>query len=137
VAAATAQPAVLVIGDISFYHDMNGLLMAKQYGGRINLTIVVINNDGGGIFSFLPQKSEGVANYEALWGTPHGMTFRPVEDLYGVGYTNADSMEAYEAAVSASLRQQGVNVVEVSTNRDENLAAHNRIWAAVAGALRS
>ena len=53
VAAASGAPVVLAIGDISFYHDLNGLLAARQYG--LNLTVVLLNNDGGGIFSFLPQ----------------------------------------------------------------------------------
>jgi 2-succinyl-5-enolpyruvyl-6-hydroxy-3-cyclohexene-1-carboxylate synthase len=116
---------------------MNGLLMAKKYGEQLNLTIVVINNDGGGIFSFLPQKSEGAPNYEDLWGTPHGLSFRSVEDLYGVSYTHAGTAGAYEAAIRSATRREGVDVIEVPTKRDENLALHNRIWAAVAGALRS
>ncbi|MGE0059147.1 MAG: 2-succinyl-5-enolpyruvyl-6-hydroxy-3-cyclohexene-1-carboxylic-acid synthase [Dehalococcoidia bacterium] len=136
VAAATGRPTVLVIGDISFYHDMNGLLMAKQYGDRINLTIVVIHNDGGGIFSFLPQKTEGVANYEALWGTPHGLDFRRTAELYGLDYTRADSPDEYDDALRLSLAQRGVSIIEVRTDRDENLAAHNRIWGRVAEALR-
>jgi 2-succinyl-5-enolpyruvyl-6-hydroxy-3-cyclohexene-1-carboxylate synthase len=136
VAAVTGRPAVLVTGDISFYHDMNGLLMARQYGERMNLTVVIVNNNGGGIFSFLPQKSEGAPNYEALWGTPHGLSFRHTAELYGVNYTCSDSVEAYETALMAGIQHQGVDLIEVSTDRDENLAAHNRTWTAVAEALR-
>ncbi|MGG3094059.1 thiamine pyrophosphate-dependent enzyme, partial [Bacillus safensis] len=65
--AALKQPVTLVIGDLSFYHDMNGLLAAKLMD--IPLTVVLINNDGGGIFSFLPQASDK-PYYEKLFGTP-------------------------------------------------------------------
>jgi 2-succinyl-5-enolpyruvyl-6-hydroxy-3-cyclohexene-1-carboxylate synthase len=56
VSAVLDEPVVLVLGDLSFYHDLNGLLAAKRYG--LNLTVIVINNDGGGIFSFLPQADQ-------------------------------------------------------------------------------
>ncbi|MFG5456508.1 thiamine pyrophosphate-dependent enzyme, partial [Enterococcus faecalis] len=54
--AATKEPVTLVIGDLSFYHDLNGLLVSKTLD--IPLTVVLVNNDGGGIFSFLPQSAE-------------------------------------------------------------------------------
>ncbi len=73
VAAASDKPVVLVIGDISLYHDMNGLLAAKRHG--LSATIVVISNDGGGIFSFLPQAERG-DGFEELFGTPHGLDFK-------------------------------------------------------------
>src|SRR5699024_10477426 len=66
IAAANAKRVTLVIGDLSFYHDLNGLLAAKHY--NIDITIVLINNDGGGIFSFLPQAEEGTY-FEKLFGT--------------------------------------------------------------------
>ena len=72
VSSVSASPCVLVIGDLSLYHDMNGLLAARQHA--LSATIVVLHNDGGGIFSFLPQ-AEAVASFEELFGTPHGLDF--------------------------------------------------------------
>ena len=65
-------PVVAVVGDLSFFHDITGLLMTRN--SEINATIVVVNNDGGGIFSFLPQ-AEHPAHFEKVYGTPHGLTF--------------------------------------------------------------
>ena len=132
-AAAHHGQVTLVIGDLSFYHDMNGLLAAKRFG--INATIVLINNDGGGIFSFLPQHAEEPEHFEALFGTPHGLDFAPVAQIYGVGFQRVTTREEYRAALKASFEAPGVQVIEIKTDRDENLALHERIWAAVAKAV--
>ena len=95
-AAVSDGAVVLVVGDVSFYHDMNGLLAAS--GSDEDVTIVVVNNDGGGIFSFLPQavqvQTAQVAEFEPLFGTPHGLTFEAAASLYGLGYARAESVEA-------------------------------------------
>ncbi len=135
VAAATGKPVVLTIGDLSFYHDMNGLLAARRYGDELNLTIVLINNDGGGIFSFLPQQTEVPDVFEDLFGTPHGLDFRHAAALYGLDYTLAQSPADFDAAVSASVSRRGVSIVEVQTQRDENLSYHGLIWRNVREAL--
>jgi 2-succinyl-5-enolpyruvyl-6-hydroxy-3-cyclohexene-1-carboxylate synthase len=132
-AAVSDRRVVLVIGDLSFYHDMNGLLAAKRFG--LNATIVLVNNDGGGIFSFLPQHDAAPAEFEALWGTPHGLDFAPVAGLYGVGFQRVTTREEYRAAVRASLAAPGVQVIEVRTDREENLALHKEIWRAVEAAV--
>src|SRR5690606_3618190 len=129
------RPLLLLLGDLSFYHDMNGLLAARAYGDRINATIVVINNDGGGIFSFLPQQSEVPDVFEDLFGTPHGLDFRHAAALYGLDYRPVQTPAEYDAAIRASVGRQGVSIVEVRTRRDENLEYHNRIWAGVREAL--
>ncbi|HEY8489662.1 MAG TPA: 2-succinyl-5-enolpyruvyl-6-hydroxy-3-cyclohexene-1-carboxylic-acid synthase, partial [Dehalococcoidia bacterium] len=130
-AAASPGPLLLVLGDLSFYHDMNGLLAAKLHGLRA--TIVVLNNDGGGIFSFLPQAEHG-EHFEELFGTPHGLSFAPVAELYGVGYRRVASWEEFRAAVADGLGSDGVQVVEVPTDRAANVALHRRLFAAVSEA---
>jgi 2-succinyl-5-enolpyruvyl-6-hydroxy-3-cyclohexene-1-carboxylate synthase len=123
---------VLVIGDLSFYHDMNGLLAARRFG--LKATIVLVNNDGGGIFSFLPQNDDP-EHFEALFGTPHGLDFAPVAELYGLGWTRVTTREEYHRALEASFQAPGVQVIEVKTDRAENLKLHQRIWREVAEAL--
>jgi 2-succinyl-5-enolpyruvyl-6-hydroxy-3-cyclohexene-1-carboxylate synthase len=123
---------VLVIGDLSFYHDMNGLLAAKRFG--ISATVVLINNDGGGIFSFLPQHDDQ-EHFEALFGTPHGLDFAPVADLYGVGFQRVTTRQQYRDALAASFAAPGVQVIEIKTDRAENLKLHQRIWRDVADAV--
>ena len=130
--AISEGPAVLVIGDLSFYHDMNGLLAAKRH--NLKATIVLVNNDGGGIFSFLPQ-NEDQEHFETLFGTPHGLDFEPVAQLYGLAWTRVATRDEYRAALQDSFASEGVNVIEVKTDRVENLKLHQRIWAEVAKAV--
>jgi 2-succinyl-5-enolpyruvyl-6-hydroxy-3-cyclohexene-1-carboxylate synthase len=132
-AAALQRPAVLVIGDLSFYHDMNGLLAARQY--RLGLTIVLINNDGGGIFSFLPQADQP-EYFEQLFGTPHGLDFAPAAALYGAQYRRPTSWDEFGASVQAGLASGGLHIVEVRTDRSVNVAQHRALWQRVAEALR-
>jgi 2-succinyl-5-enolpyruvyl-6-hydroxy-3-cyclohexene-1-carboxylate synthase len=129
----SAGPLLLAIGDIAFYHDMNGLLAAKLH--RLNATIVLLNNDGGGIFSFLPQ-SEHPEHFEALFGTPHGLDFRPVAEMYGASYRLTSGVDDFRAAVNAALNEAGLKIIEVRTERERNVELHRDVWRAVAVALR-
>ncbi len=129
--AVLTGPLVLVIGDISFYHDMNGLLAAGRH--NLNATIVLVNNDGGGIFSFLPQ-SEHPAQFEELFGTPHGLDFRAACTLYGIGYERVADRSGFRAAVARSITAPGVQVIEVRTDRAANVALHRAIWREVQAA---
>ena len=97
-AAGSSGPVALVIGDVSFYHDMNGLLAARRHG--LDLLVVVMHNDGGGIFSFLPQAddAEHAEHYELLFGTPHGLDFRPFVEGYGGDFTRVASWAEFGAA---------------------------------------
>ncbi|MFO7270806.1 MAG: 2-succinyl-5-enolpyruvyl-6-hydroxy-3-cyclohexene-1-carboxylic-acid synthase [Sphaerobacter thermophilus] len=131
-AAASDGPLVLAIGDISFYHDMNGLLAAKLHD--LSATIVLFNNDGGGIFSFLPQAAYP-EHFEALFGTPHGLDFRPVADLYGAAYTRIATWDAFREAVAQGVAASGLSIVEVPTDRERNVALHREMWRAVSAAL--
>ncbi len=132
-ASAHAGPLLLAIGDLSFYHDMNGLLAARRHGLRA--TIVLINNDGGGIFSFLPQADQP-EHFELLFGTPHGLDFRHACALYGLDHRLVTDVAAFEAALGESLPRPGVDVIEVRTNRAANVTAHRACWTAVRSAIQ-
>lgn len=125
-------PLVLVIGDLSFFHDMNGLLAAKLH--QLSATIILINNDGGGIFSFLPQ-AQGAENFEALFGTPTGLDFSPAVGMYGGRFVDAATWEQFRAAVQEGMAGQGLTVVQVRTSRQDNVAQHQAVWQAVSRAL--
>ncbi len=133
-AAAGVGPVVLVLGDLAFYHDMNGLLAAKLH--QLEATIVLINNDGGGIFSFLPQAAYP-EHFEALFGTPHGLDFRFAAEMYGASFARAETWDAFRAHVQEGVASAGVSIVEVRTDRDRNVALHREVWAAVEAALRT
>jgi len=132
ISAAEAGPVVLVIGDVAFFHDMNGLLAAKLH--RLNVTIVLINNNGGGIFSFLPQAAYP-DHFEQLYGTPHGLDFAYAAQLYDAEYTLCPDWDTFREATQAGINGQGLHIIEVQTNRDYNVKQHRVIWKKVAEAL--
>ena len=124
---------ILVIGDISFYHDMNGLLAARKHA--LDLLVVLVNNDGGGIFSFLPQAEAVPENFELLFGTPHGLDFRPFVEGYGGSFARVQDWGSFTSAVADGLQRGGLRVIEVPTERAHNVAQHRAVWRAVAEAL--
>src|SRR5437667_3208129 len=112
--AGQHEPTVLVLGDLSFYHDLNGLLAARLY--RLNLTIILINNDGGGIFSFLPQAAYP-EHLEQLFGTPTGLDCRLAVEMYGGRFQRVDNWESFRKAVNQGLHSGGVLVIEMPAGR--------------------
>ncbi len=127
--AVCRDPTVLVIGDLSFYHDMNGLLAAKQY--QLNATIIVVNNNGGGVFSFLPQRQYKEV-FEPFFGTPHGLTFQAAASLYSLDYRKIESWSEFRKEFSQNIGSSGTRIVEVPTDRERNVELHRQIWSAVA-----
>ncbi|HVB62239.1 MAG TPA: 2-succinyl-5-enolpyruvyl-6-hydroxy-3-cyclohexene-1-carboxylic-acid synthase [Ktedonobacteraceae bacterium] len=132
-AAAPEQPTVLVVGDLSFLHDLNGLLAARLH--RLNLTIILVNNDGGGIFSFLPQAAHP-EHFEQLFGTPTGLDVRPAVEMYGGQFQRVESWEQFRGGVRGGIAGTGLHVIEVDTERASNVSMHRQLWQVVTRALR-
>jgi len=132
-AAADDGPVVLLIGDVALAHDIGGLLAASRLG--LALTIVVLNNDGGGIFHFLAVAGETDA-FEEHVATPHGLDFARAATLYGCAYRRPGTLAELRDAVETSIAGDGTTIVEVRTNREENLALHRRVAEAALAALR-
>lgn len=130
--SAAGGKTVLVLGDLSFYHDMNGLLAAKLHG--LDLTIVLVNNDGGGIFSFLPQR-EMDRHFESLFGTPTGLDYGKAAELYGAAYTRAEDWPAFREAFGRAMADGGLHIIELRTDRTCNVEQHRRVWRAVSERL--
>jgi 2-succinyl-5-enolpyruvyl-6-hydroxy-3-cyclohexene-1-carboxylate synthase len=129
--AEPRRPTVLLIGDVAFLHDSNGLLGAAARG--IDLVVVVVDNDGGGIFSFLPQATTVEAGtFEALFGTPHGLDLAELAAAYGAKASRPDDVGS---AVADALAEGGVHVVVSATDRVANVEVHRRLNAAVADAV--
>ncbi len=127
------EQVVLVLGDLSFYHDSNGLLAALLH--HLDLTIILINNDGGGIFSLLPQ-SAYPQHFEELFGTPIGLNFQTMVQTYGGHFAQAENWGEFGEALQSSWRAGGLRVVEVRTNRESNASTHRSLWNDVGQALR-
>jgi 2-succinyl-5-enolpyruvyl-6-hydroxy-3-cyclohexene-1-carboxylate synthase len=130
--AVSPGPLVLVIGDLAFYHDLNGLLAARLH--QLRATIVLINNDGGGIFSFLPQAAHP-DHFEQLFGAPHGLDFRPAAEMYGAAFHRPEAWDEFRGAVKDGLVSNGLTIVEVRTNRESNVTMHRQVWRAAAHRL--
>jgi 2-succinyl-5-enolpyruvyl-6-hydroxy-3-cyclohexene-1-carboxylate synthase len=132
VAAESGQATVLLIGDIALLHDTNGLLNLMQR--KVDLKIVVIDNKGGGIFSFLPQSTTlDPQRFEQLFGTPHDVNIEQLVQAHGLPCTTVKTV----AQLHDSLAQTDTKVIIVNTNRRQNVADHDAVYAAVAKALRA
>jgi len=124
-ASVYADNLFLIIGDLSFFHDLNGLLAAKMH--HLNITIIVINNNGGGIFSFLPQAGSS-KNFENLFGTPIDIEFEYAVKMYGGNYQKVANWDEFQTSITKAVETSGLNVIEVPTNRDINVQTHRSMW---------
>jgi 2-succinyl-5-enolpyruvyl-6-hydroxy-3-cyclohexene-1-carboxylate synthase len=131
-AAADDGPVVLLIGDVALAHDIGGLLAARRLG--LPLTIVLLNNDGGGIFHFLPVAGESDA-FEQHVATPHGLDFSHAAALYGCAFERPRTPAELRAAVERSMNGDATTIIEVRTDRVENLALHRRAAEAALAAI--
>ncbi|SEQ86631.1 2-succinyl-5-enolpyruvyl-6-hydroxy-3-cyclohexene-1-carboxylic-acid synthase [Piscibacillus halophilus] len=124
--AATNTPVTLLIGDVSFLHDYTALFIARQY--QLPLRVLVLNNNGGGIFSFLPQNNEK-KHFENLFGTPFNPPIQTMVEGLGVRYQRASSVQNLKEILSQPV--QYLEVIEVQTDRDDNLIWHRQKWESV------
>lgn len=126
-AAAEGRPVVVLSGDLSLLYDLTALGTAARYG--LPVTVIVINNDGGGIFHFLPQAAFP-EHFERLLGTPHGTDFQASADLFGIEHQLVDDEAVFKRLVGTPADRP--RLIEVRTNRVENVAIHEKAWRAVA-----
>jgi 2-succinyl-5-enolpyruvyl-6-hydroxy-3-cyclohexene-1-carboxylate synthase len=115
--SATTDDLTLVTGDLAYYHDMNGLLALRRCG--VEATVVLVNNDGGGIFHMLPIE-EYDPPFSTQFKTPHGLDFAPTADLYGFDYARAETRDEFREAYEAATRNEGSHVVEVKTDAESS-----------------
>ena len=120
--AANGRPTYLVTGDLSLFHDLNGLAVAKTH--NLNLTIILHNNDGGGIFEYLPQK--GTKHFDYLFSTSQGLDYSGAAKLYGCGYTKISSPDELSSVLANVSQETGVHIVEIPTNREYSRELHKK-----------
>jgi 2-succinyl-5-enolpyruvyl-6-hydroxy-3-cyclohexene-1-carboxylate synthase len=152
VAAAGPGPVVLLVGDVALAHDLGGLLAAKRLPHR--LTIVLLNNDGGGIFDFLPvadtpsaRTAEPVSvdgsgpgdqdTYTRHISTPTGLAFAQAAALYGLEHETVTDVAGFRAALERALSGPCSSMIEAHTERAANVELHRQAWDATAGAIKS
>jgi 2-succinyl-5-enolpyruvyl-6-hydroxy-3-cyclohexene-1-carboxylate synthase len=150
-AAADDGPVVLLIGDVALAHDIGGLLAATRLGSK--LTIVLVNNEGGGIFDFLPVAQAPAARapipetdtartgehdlYTRHIATPTGLDFAKAAELYELGHEPVSDLAGFRAALERALTSPRSILIEVRSEREANVALHRRVWDAVSESLAS
>ncbi len=120
--ATNGKPTYLVTGDLSLFHDLNGLAIAKTH--NLNLTIILHNNDGGGIFEYLPQK--GTKHFDYLFSTSQGLDYSGAAKLYGCGYTKISSPDELSSVLANVSQETGVHIIEIPTNREYSRELHKK-----------
>ena len=120
---AVHKRVTLLIGDLAFYHDMNGLLMAKL--NDIHINVVILNNDGGGIFSYLPQKTAAEQYFERLFGTPTGLNFEYTAMLYDFSFKRLNNITDFSQVSFSTMNSY---IYEILTNREDNLEQHQLLY---------
>ncbi|MFI5053709.1 MAG: 2-succinyl-5-enolpyruvyl-6-hydroxy-3-cyclohexene-1-carboxylic-acid synthase [Acidimicrobiia bacterium] len=133
VAAASDGPTVGLVGDLCFLHDANGLLGATSRD--LDATFVVVDNRGGGIFSFLPQ-SDRADHFERVFATPQDVDLSALARVHGLVVEEVDRAADLVPAVHTAVSGGGVRVVLVRTDRAANVARHREVWTAVAEVVR-
>ena len=120
--ATNGQPTYLVTGDLSLFHDLNGLAVAKTH--NLNLTIILHNNDGGGIFEYLPQK--GTKHFDYLFSTSQGLDYSGAAKLYGCGHTKISSPDELSHVLAKVSTESGVHIIEIPTDREYSCQLHRK-----------
>ena len=126
VSACSNKHNMLLIGDLSFLHDQNALLIAKQY--NIDLTVIIINNNGGGIFSLLPiSESVKKKEFNTYWTTPQNIDLKKICTTYDMKYSKVDTIQKLKAALKKYKNLSGIRIIDAQINIDLNKKVLNEI----------
>lgn len=131
-AAGSGKPVVGLVGDLSFLHDTNGLLIKPTP----DLVLVLVNNNGGGIFSFLPQ-ADYPEHFEQIFGTPSEVDFGGLSRSLGVVHALVGRPDELQRSIREALAESGISIVEVRTDRARNVEVHRQITEEVTRAVES
>ena len=112
-AMQTKARTYLLVGDLTLFHDMNGLQLLKAY--QLPVTILLLNNNAGGIFSFLSQRSLTADDFDPLFATPLDLDFAQVAKTYELAYQKVESEADFEQAMATSRKLTGANLIELTS----------------------
>lgn len=133
-ASGLGKRTIMLIGDLGFLHDLNSLRLIKT--SLVPITVVLINNDGGGIFSFLPI-SKNREHFEEFFGTPHGIDLEHAATLFGLDYASPKTPNEFERTFRKAISQDSSSLIEIRTDRERNIREHKRIWEDISEAVNS
>jgi 2-succinyl-5-enolpyruvyl-6-hydroxy-3-cyclohexene-1-carboxylate synthase len=128
----SGRPITLLIGDLALLHDLNSLAMLRD----LPVVVVVLNNDGGAIFSFLPVARHGEF-FEPYFGTPQGVSFEGAAKMFGLAYELPRTAGEFAETYSAAVARNAPTLIEVRTDREENLTLHWELLEEISAAISS
>jgi len=126
------RPVTLLIGDLALLHDLNSLYLLRQID--VPVIIVVLNNNGGGIFSFLPI-AQFPEVFERYFGTPHNLTFEGAARMFGVNYAHPRTKEAFIESYRGANQNGQSTLIEITTGRNENYDLHVKLLETITSNL--
>jgi 2-succinyl-5-enolpyruvyl-6-hydroxy-3-cyclohexene-1-carboxylate synthase len=132
IAKANKVPTFLLTGDSAFYYDMNALLSARKYS--IPLIIVLINNNGGGIFEVLPVSKYGKV-FKEYFVAPHDLDFAPFVKTFGGIYKLVESWQDFKEKFYKALKEKNFSVIEIRTDAAKSLKLRENFWKEVSASL--
>lgn len=130
-ARGSERPVTLLIGDLALLHDLNSLAMLR----KLPVVVVVLNNDGGAIFSFLPV-ARHKEFFEPYFGTPQGLSFEHAAEMFDLGYEHPRSATEFVETYRAACDRNGPTLIEVRTDREENSELHRKLLSEISEASR-
>jgi 2-succinyl-5-enolpyruvyl-6-hydroxy-3-cyclohexene-1-carboxylate synthase len=131
-ARGTNRPVTLLVGDLAMLHDLNSLALVKKSPEPV--ITIVLNNNGGGLFSFLPIAEKG-EHFEALFAAPHGLSFEGAAKMFGLAYHRPVTEKEFVSVYRAAQRENLPAIIEITTDRKHNFDLHQKIFDRVVSAL--
>jgi len=128
ISSSSGKPTILLIGDLAFYYDLNSLLSARKY--KTSLTIVLLNNNGGGIFEILPISKYGKI-FNDFFVTPHKLDFQAIVKAYGGNYHHVKGWKQFQRLFKQAVNQNELNVLEIKTNAAKSVKLRKTFWEEV------
>ena len=112
IAVGTGRPITLLIGDLAFFHDLTGIEMFRRY--KLPVTVILLNNNGGGIFSFLPQHQLPTQDFSTIFRTPQDLNFKYIADFYDFDYACPNDISSFVH----HLNRSGQQIIEVNDTQE-------------------
>lgn len=131
-----SRPAIAMLGDLTFYHDMNGLLKLRELSlDGYNGTVIILNNNGGGIFSYLPQQN--LCDFEPYWLTSTDLDFKHAAQLYSLKHYAVSNRRQLNQALTESLKRKRVDIIEITLQPEASVKIHRQLWQQIIHQLDS
>jgi 2-succinyl-5-enolpyruvyl-6-hydroxy-3-cyclohexene-1-carboxylate synthase len=131
-ALGNQKPTTVILGDLAFLHDLNSLQFVKN--SKIPVVIFVLNNNGGGIFSFLPI-AKYQENFENFFGTPHNLEFQKAASLFGLEYHKPENLSELISYYRDTLKSKQSCIIEIKSDRQSNYQMHQKNWTEITNAV--